>query len=600
MANLDKKVARSGIQDVRVPKKIKMNDETKTLLKKETQQSQPMPLGDKVAQMSQMQSFRKPAKLPTVAANDDPSLVASVDEQVEQTTDQTEILKSIDSKIGVQTELSARTDQTNESLIVAVDKLNGLSDKLNKKYEAANDQKFEVEKTTSDAIKDAVEPSKTSDGKTPEELLFPEKSQPKPSTKLLDDGEQKKSGKELESTKKSPVGMLIGKATDVMKSGFKSSVGAIDKVFSFLFKMSIARAASAAKIALVVFSIIAAIDVIRAYWAVWGDELMAKLDEWATILSGWWESFKTFIGEFDFMFSVFETMSANFAEIRDAWLSGDFPALASAIGGAIKDLALSFEATLTRAVTKIISSIMRLIPGLGGAADRVEAFGLEHYQNATDGRLSKKDQLKLAKSQVEREKKDGKTSTERGWTDFLPNSFRNKVGILSDEEMKQIDSEKKDQDARKNMSDDDKIKNTAATNEAREALERYKKQADAANSDNASDMARVNKYKKEAQDYINNKDVGLSPSTKTELQNQFNAIKVKKPKVSPAPTSESNDVKTAQAIKSNEAKAKAEKAAINNTTNVQQNVSKINKSVNVQSPITSTNAPGVHRATGVN
>ena len=115
-------------------------------------------------------------------------------------------------------------------------------------------------------------------------------------------------------------------------------------------------------------------------------------------------------------------------------------------------------------------------------------------------------------------------------------------------------------------------------------------------------MAKVDKYKKEAQRYLGNKGLDLVPSTKAELNAQFNSIKVK-PKgdaVKPASAAESKDTQTVKAIKSAESNKATQQAHQTNVANVQNNVTRNSKSVHVQAPTTSTRAPGVHKATGVN
>lgn len=541
-----------------------------------------------------------PLNVPTVAAND--SDEDPINQLENETVEQTEVLKAIDQKIAVQTENSITSTTNQQELIGAIDRLNGLTTRLHQKYEAANDSvdKLKPEQTTLESITDVggdAPPTQQQENSEAGEKLFPKR--PKPSNGLVE-GDGQKSGKELESTKDAPMKMGFKSVVDVLKSGFKSAQSSADKISMFLFKMSITQVARAAVIASMLFSIIAAIDVIRIYWAIWGEKVLAKINEWLGVLNGWWESFKTFMGDFAAKFEVFESIGANLMEIKNAWVSGDFPALAKSIGGALLDLGKTITAMFTKAVTSILGTILRKF-GMDDTADTVESIGLRRYQNLTDGKLSKEEQLKLAESQVKNEEKDGKTTTERGMTDFLPASWRKKLGLISNSEYDQIQKEKKDLDSRKNLSHDDKVKNTAATNEAREAIARYKKFAEAANPNNPKDMEKVNKYKQEAQSYLSNKALDLTPTTKAELVKQYNTISSsKQAKVTPVSAKESNETQLVQSIKNNEAKNKAKDNVATTTANVQNNVVRNNKNVYVQQPVTSTNAPGIHGAIGVN
>lgn len=551
---------------------------------------------------SQIQSFRQNSSKIKPAANDSnyekqTGVLENINDSIKDKPDDdkpTDYLKSIDSKIGTQITIDQAIEKNTGENIAG--KLSVLSDRLNSKYAAANDDTpIRAEDTTSSSLSDN-DTNSDLNSQTPtsvSERLVPKKE--KSSNGLLEnDG---KSGKELTSIK-NPLSIGIDKVGSAIKTGFKSSVSAVDKVTGFLFKMSLSQAVEAAKTAAAIFAIILAIDVIRIYWEKWGESIIAKLTEWAEIFKGWWDTFTNWASQFASFTTAFETMGANLMAIRNAWENGDFPALAKAIGGAIIDLAKTIAVTIGRVVASVIASALRKF-GFNEVADDVEAQAIRNQQNLTDNRLSPEEQKKLAENQVKKEEKDGKTTTERGVTDFLPNSWRKNLGLISDNEYKQIEKEKKDQKTTSGLTHDEKVKNVMATNEAREAVSRYKKYADAANPTNKNDMAKVDKYKKEAEGYLKSEYLSLTPETKTELTNQYNAIKVKPAPVKPAPSNENKDVQTAKSIKQNES-AKPAGTSGNTTANIQNNIVKNNKSVVVQSPVTSTRAPGVFKATGVN
>lgn len=550
--------------------------------------------------VSKIQSFRQNNKILPPAANDEFDKQTDVLETInDNLKDKPEnnsvgVLKSIDSKIGSQISIDQAIEKNTGDNLSG--KLSVLSDKLNSKYAAANDSTYiKAEDTTSSAL---IESEKQNDVNPKTDQQIGEKLSPKkekPSKDLLEnDG---KSGKELTSIK-NPISVGIDKLGSLIKTGFKSSVNAVDKVTGFLFKMSLSRAIEAAKMAAAIFAIILAIDIIKIYWEKWGESIIAKLTEWAEIFKGWWDTFTNWATQFASFTTAFETMGANLMAIRNAWENGDFPALASAIGGAILDLAQRVAATVGRVVASVIAAALRKF-GFKGVADDVEANAIRFQQNVTDNKLSPEEQKKLAENQVKKEAKDGKTTTERGITDFLPNSWRNNLGIISDEEYSQIKKEKQDQKSREGLTHEQKVQNVMATNEARESLERYKKYADSADPNNKKDIEKVNKYKKEAENYLKSEYLSLTPETKSELTRQYNSIKVKSAPVKPATSAENKDVQTVNSIKQNEA-AKTSQAPQSNTANIQNNIVKQNKNVIVQSPVTSTRAPGVFNATGVN
>lgn len=544
------------------------------------------------------------------AAND--SLDEIKDQVADKSADETiaESLTSIDSKMtqSISDNLADSIDQRrsegdliDETKIISA-KLSLLVGKLTEMHadaqvEATQREAVKQEPTTSEALSALAERNQPQPQAEVADSLSPKEESP--STKLLDDNKGK-SGKELVA-KANPVVMGLDKVGGLLKTGFKSSIGVMDKISGMLFKYTATQAIQAAKIAAAIFAIILAVDLIKIYWSVWGEKIMGKLSEWAEIFKGWWDTFTDWASGFSDFKTAFEGMGANLMEIKNAWTSGDFPGLAKAIGNALLTLGKTISGVLTRTLSSVFAALLRKL-GFGDAADDMEAFGLRHYQNMTDNRLSDENQRKLAENQLKKEKEDGKTTTERGVTDFLPSKWRNKIGFLSDEEYSQVQAEKKDQSARSGLSEDDQLNAIAATNEARESLGRYKKFAEAANANSSADMAKVDKYKKEAQRYLGNKGLDLVPSTKAELNTQFNSIKVK-PKgdaVKPASAAESKDTQTVKAIKSAESNKATQQAHQTNVANVQNNVTRNSKSVHVQAPTTSTRAPGVHKATGVN
>ncbi|EQA7786667.1 hypothetical protein ACX818_001252 [Acinetobacter baumannii] len=482
-------------------------------------------------------------------------------------------------------------------------KLSVLSDKLREKYNStvsASEVPIENADTTSEVLAGKLRDDKPSDDKTLPQLI---QVDPKPSNSLLNNSEESKV-EGAPSTGK--FGLLldgINSLKGAVVGGFKKSIGITDKISSMLLKYSVTQAVQAAKLAAAVFAIILGLDLLRIAWQVWGEKIMAKFEEWSKVFSDWWDGFKEWSSYFKDMKYSFEGMQGDLMGIRNAWESGNWPALAAAIGTAFLDGIKTLSGMIDRVITKLISTLLDKL-GFSKAAKAVEAEGLQRYQNMGNNRLDPENQRKLAEEQLRREKNDGLTPTQRGVTSFLPDTWRKNLGLISDDEYGQIQAEKKDQAARKGLSHEDQVKNVAATNEAREAIARYRNIAENVNPNNKSDLEKADKYKKEAQQYINSPGVALTPSVKAELQAQLNSISSKsniKSKVQPAQSAEAKETQLVKSIKTSEAnKAKASQTQPTGTANVQTNIVKTNKSYNIQNPITSTRAPGVFKATGVN
>ncbi|ADG60101.1 baseplate hub subunit and tail length [Acinetobacter phage Acj9] len=486
-------------------------------------------------------------------------------------------------------------------------KLSVLSERLKVKYDAASPDAPPVvrDNSTAEVLADRLDAQSEEQPKKQAWMPQPMPVEKKPSDDLLSKSEDKGSkegvkGAPNEST--IPMIAAVKGVGSVVKAGFNKSIGIVDKISNLLFKMSVKQIADAALMGAAIFGIILSIDLLKAAWAAWGEKIMAKVEEWTTIFKGWWEGFKGWASSFSDLTTAFEGMRGDFMGIRNAWESGDWPSLAKALGTTIKDGLMTLSGILDRLFTKVLSTILDKV-GLGKAAKAVEAEGLQRYQGKTNNKLSDENQKKLAEEQIRREKKDGLTPTQRGLTSFLPDKMR-KGWALTDNEYNQIQAEKKDKAATKNLSHDDQVKVTAATNEAREAVARFKNIADNYDPNKKDQAAQFDKYKKEAQAYISKPELAKSPAVKAELEAQVAAIskgKGGKASVAPEKSANSQDSGTVKNIKVAEAQRAANKnASPAGNTVIQTNVAKTNKNVHVQAPVTSTTAPGVYGATKVN
>lgn len=539
------------------------------------------------------------------AANDDPA--------APDFSEVKEPIKDIDLKLAKSLEYEKSIRDLNVLATSQLDSLVSLTDRMNENVKDLSNRLRDkmldepsipqTVPTATKVVEDLIDKSEP-EIERPNTPQIIEPVQEKKSTKLLEN----KDSKDEDTKETRDKNFFRGAFEGVKKSvtdGFKKSVSIADRLFSMLFKFSIVSMARGAAIAATVFAIIVALDVLKLHWAHWAQVIVETLDGWITKVVGWVETFANWVSSFGDWLNIFQNMDDSLMGIKTAWETGDFPVLALALGKSLLDLNNSLVSAIGRLGTKLVAELLKVL-GFKDAGETVEAVGLQYYQNRTGNELDEENQKKLAKYQVEQEKKDGKTQTERGMTSFLPTSFRKMIGALSEDEVSQINAEKRDKSSREGMSDEERITNTAAANEARHSLERYKDMAKAVNPNNPADMAKLEKYKKVAQDNINKPTLTKTPATKADLQATLDSIlaggaRTQKPKVSPQPPAEQADVKRVNNIATTQrTKDDAGKIMQPASTNIQTNVSKSNKNILLQRPVTSTRAPGMFGATGVN
>lgn len=474
-------------------------------------------------------------------------------------------------------------------------RLRTLSDNLKAKYEPEAAEGVTPEKTSSEAIGDRLKGQQPqTEAKLPE--LIPQ--EPKPSDDLLDKGPQEvKGGPGFDV--KSLMGGPIGIMTNVMKIGFSKVVGVQEKIGGLINKFGLGQIAEAAKTAAFVLMLVIAIDVLRIAWEKWGDAIVKKLQEWGEKIAEWWEGLKEWGSSFADMKFALEGMTDNMMSIKNAWESGDWPSLAIAIGKLFAEAIMTLSGILDRVITKLLSTLLDKL-GFKDAAKSVEASGLESYQAKTNAKLDEENQKKVAEAQYEREQNSTKffDPSKLSFNPLRPVEMgKNFVSAFNTTKSEPT----KDQKAREGLSKEDQVKVIAATNEARKAVARYEDVAKAADVNNPAQLEKLNKYKAEAQQYVNNPELAKAPSIKNELQTKLGSIVTKKAaSVQPEKSAESKDAQATQAIKAASTKDSKSGTGTTNTANVQNNVVKNSKSYNVQAPVTSTTAPGIFGGSKVN
>ena len=495
-----------------------------------------------------------------------------------------------------------------DSLVSLTDRMNenvrDLADRLREKMadQPVITPKADIQ-TVTNAIEDLVD-KKEPIVERPDIPEIIEPKQEKKSEELLVDNSDKKDQDGEETRDKNFFRGAFESVKRAVTTGFKQSVSITDRIFTMLFKFSIVSIARAAALAAAVFAIIVGLDLLRVYWAFWGQQIIDTLNSWIEKIVSWVETFGEWIQSFGDWLNIFQNMDASLMGIKTAWQSGDFPALALALGKTLMNLGNSLTAAIGRLGTDLISGLLRAL-GFNKAADTVKAVGLQHYQNKTNNELDEENQRKVAEYQVQKEKDDGMTSTERGMLSMLPVGFRKFIGDLNEDEANQINAEKLDKSSRDSMTDDERVANTMAANEARHAMERYKSMANSINPENSSDLAKLDKYKQAVQDSINKPAMSKTPAVKTQLQSTLDSIKpgggrTEQPKTLPQPAAEKPDTQKVNSIKNQNIKADASKILQAANTNIQTNIAKSNKNILLQRPVTNTQAPGIFGSVGVN
>lgn len=389
------------------------------------------------------------------------------------------------------------------------------------------------------------------------------------------------------------------KILSAVKTGFKTVKGVGDKIAGFLFKNALTAAIEAAKIAAIIFLIIAAVDLIRIHFKYWSEKFSEKFEAIKETISGYMERFGAWI---DTITPLFSGMFDAIDYVRNVFATGDWGSLAAAIGNVVKEAFKSLGAMIQEGISKLAGAILRKL-GFKDTADSIEAIGLENTQNMTNKKLTPEQQEKVAKQQQKMLEKDY-TPTQTGITAFLPDKFRKAIGALSDGEYDQIQAEKKDMDKLKGLNNEDQVNTIAATNEARAALNRYESKVKRLDSSDPEQAKKLNDAYNEAKTAIDNPNLSKTPTVKVELNKQLGDLLAKSGAKAPpkaAPASKSAEGVTAASVAQKTADAKAPKAdQSTNNTNVNTTMVKNNKTVQMQTPVTSTRAPGVFGGTGVN
>lgn len=388
--------------------------------------------------------------------------------------------------------------------------------------------------------------------------------------------EEKKNNKSLSDK--------IGSLLKVTKDGFKQSIGFSDKIAGMLFKYTITAAIEAAKMAAMILSLVLAIDVIRINFNYWAELLKTNFTEFSERLGKWAPLLQDIINSVD--------------EVKAAWEKGDWSGITIAIVKGVGKAIMNLTELIVLGISKLIASVMRMIPGGGDRADALEADSLKTYQQHTGAKLTDEESTLVATQDVKKMKEDHEHDDNVNVVGSMSQSDKIKIatGAMSIEDYKKSHPDN-NSDPFFSMSNDDQIKAIKAKNEAQASIDRTSKYLD---SNDGSD-----KFKASAKGAINDigsqlnsGDLDKTPKLKADIQNQLDTLNKKydalanKPTVKADSPAESEEVKAVERINAQTKSQSQTSPQVGNITQVNNSVKKSTNQFNLPTQ-TATVAPGL-------
>lgn len=477
-----------------------------------------------------------------------------VEVQEQDTTEETNVLKEISSKISALTNMIAQKFVGSPVLDMP-------------------------EPTTEEVIKEGLD----------------EKNKPASDPVKVLDNEQPKTTDDKKSGEKPAT------SVDVLKKGFGKLQKTSDSIASLLFKRTITATLEAAKFAAMVFSIILALDLIRIHFSYWMEKLLAW---WEGFKADWFANWQTYFSEWGKWGTILDTISTSIGRILNAVRTGDFPGLIHAIVKGLVETGQTIAESIRLAIFKGIAAVLRNF-GFDNAAETVEGYGLERYSRNTNGNLTEEEQQKLAQYQAEN------NSKEPTWVDtaikYSPFGVLQRVGDWATDTIKGTrdvqNAYTNSMTSIKGMPKAEQEQIIMAMNQARKASIDYANHTESVNLGNSADVERLRRSYEETQRIISDKRLDAVPELRKELQNHIteaNREMEKRMPKPPPPTSSKDAAATQRIIRADQKAAPSNNssnnvnATVNNTKVVQ------NRQIMQMNPVTGSRAPGVFGATGVN
>lgn len=393
----------------------------------------------------------------------------------------------------------------------------------------------------------------------------------------------------------------LDKLTKTVGFGFKKSISISDKISSMLFKYTVSAAIEAAKMTAMILAVVVGIDLLMVHFKYWSDKFSQAWDLFST-------DFTKFSSETGTWGPLLQSIFGSIDKIKKLWEAGDWGGLTAAIVEGLGKVLYNLGELIQLGMAKLSAAILRVIPGMKDTADEVEGRALENFQNTTNASLSKEDQEKVANYQYKRMNGDLGPISEgldkiANWKTRASNWIRgidNKEALTTDEERAE------EEEKLKQLSPEEAKIALMKANEARAAMNRFDEYANSADMSKDSTVKSVEAAYEDLKKRMDDPDLNNSPAVKKELAARFSKIdatyqelKKNQPNAKPQTSAKSPEAKQVQVIEKNKAQqAPVQQASpsINNTNNV----IKKNTVVHNMTPVTSTTAPGVFGATGVN
>ncbi|QBQ79253.1 hypothetical protein MM02_00205 [Escherichia phage vB_EcoM_MM02] len=392
----------------------------------------------------------------------------------------------------------------------------------------------------------------------------------------------------------------IAMLTKTVQTGFNKSISISDRIAGMLFKYTITAAIEAAKMAALILGIVIGIDLLIVHFKYWTDKFTSAWDLFD-------ENFTKFSDEAKEWGKFLSDIFTSIDSIKQLWEAGDWGGLTVAIVKGVGTALMNLGELIQLGMAKLSASILRAI-GFGDTADEIEGRALEGFQETTGNKLKKEDQEKVAKYQMKRD--DGELGTvskgldmlQRGKT-FVTNWVR---GNDNKEEFSTSDERAAESAKLKELPEEERKEAYIKANETRAALVRFEDYIDKIDMTNPENAKNVEKSYADLSKLIKDPELNKTPVVKKELDARFEKLNNKMAEakkaqttVKPESSSKSPEAKQVQSIekgRASESKQQQPVAAISNTNNVV----KKNTVVQNMTPVTSTTAPGIFHATGVN
>ncbi|AHY25176.1 baseplate hub subunit and tail length [Pectobacterium bacteriophage PM2] len=493
--------------------------------------------------------------------------------------------------------VAENTENVSKSALAISDKLSKLTEMLSTHFSSAPKAPVKSEDDTLKVIDEKLEQPETLSS---EDLL---KQLVKPHENLPDadfippvhQEEKPKEEKEKKNNEDEGFGAKLSDLAKISKTGFKGMISVTDRIAGMLFKYTVSAAASAAKFAAMIFSVVLGIDMIKVYFQYFMKQFEAGWDKFAEKFEEWGPLLSSLI-----------VMAKNISQM---FSDGNWLGLAEAIIKGVGDVTVTLGNLLMLGISKLTAAILRAT-GFEDAALNVEGSALQAYQQKTGAKLDDEDSTTLAKYQ---DKKDAETFEAKN---KLNEQFKDKdqglniaeqYGTVSKETASEIRSGGIDSSFR-DMPEQERLDIIKKRNEAQASIIRLTRTAESIMKPDETDIKNAKESYDNIQTQLNDPKLKAAPkdlNMEQLLENMNRSLEKfnQSSELKPQAVQDREEVQQAQRV---DAVIKQKESSRSNATPqmgnlVQQvNVQKNNKTQYNMPPQSSTPAPGMNLATRVN